>query len=171
MRRPSCCWTKPTRSSALPKDVFPTLLTIFMVSACAPGTPPGVDKAELDAAVSCAVGDPNTCVLIAEQGIGEVLYRFNTATACARQFPACDRPGLTTVAALLEATAKDSQVRQASCDTVADGSRGVGWAAGPIAGKNLVYAAVMEGDRVLPGMIMADRLEGALRRARVSTEP
>jgi hypothetical protein len=127
-----------------------------------------VDHDELDAAVSRAVGDPNTCVLIGKAGSGQVYYRYNTATACARDFPACDQPGTRKLKALLEATAKDRQPRALSCNTLADASRGVGWASGPIAGTDLVYAAMMEGDRVFPGRMMADRLETAFRRAKVS---
>jgi hypothetical protein len=130
-----------------------------------------VDREALDAAVSRAIGDPNSCLLIAEAGSGRTLYRYNTATACAREFPACEGPGTRKVSDLLEATAKDRKARQLSCNTLADASRGVGWAAGPIAGTDLVYAAMMEGDRAFPGRMMADRLEGAFRSAKVSKAP
>lgn len=141
---------------------------ILSVAACAPGAPPGVDKDQLDEAVSRAIGDPASCLLIAKAGGGRTLYRYNTATACARALPACDGPGQRTVADLLKAVAADGQARTLSCDTLADASRGVGWAAGPIAGTDLVYAAMMEGDRAFPGRMMADRLEGAFRRAGVT---
>ena len=144
------------------------LFAAALLAACSPDAPPGVDKLQLDEAVSQAVGDPNSCVLIAEKGSGRVLYRYNTATACAKEYPACDAPGARKVGDLLEATAKDGRPRLLSCNTVADASRGVGWASGPIAGKDLVYAAVMEGDRAFPGRMMADRLEGAFRRAKVA---
>ncbi|MBU1378562.1 MAG: hypothetical protein KKE02_15220 [Alphaproteobacteria bacterium] len=127
-----------------------------------------MDRDQLDAAVSQAVGDPSSCVLIAKAGSGKTLYRYNSATACAQEFPACDGPGTRKLSSLLEATAKDGQPRQLSCNTQADASRGVGWAAGPIAGTDLVYAAMMEGDRAFPGRMMADRLEGAFRKAKVS---
>jgi hypothetical protein len=39
----------------------------------------------------------------------------------------------------------------------------VGWASGPVAGRDLVYAAVMEGPRALPGRIMAEKLADALK--------
>ncbi len=165
MRRPSCSWMKAITSNAPPKGLAAALV---LLAACSPGAPPGVDKARLDEAVSRAIGDPNSCVLIARKGEGRALYRYNTATACAREWPACDKPGLTKLADLLEAAAKDGQPRLLSCDSAADGSRGVGWAAGPVAGKDLVYAAVMEGDRVLPGLIIASKLEGAFKRAGVS---
>lgn len=149
----------------------PALAMALTLGACAPGAPPGVDRDELDAAISKAIGDPGTCVLIGEAGSGKLLYRYNSATACDRELPACEGPGLTKPGKLLKQTAADGKVRRLSCDTAADGSRGVGWAAGPIAGTELVYAAVMEGDRAFPGMMMAQRLEGAFRRAKVSRTP
>lgn len=130
-----------------------------------------MNRDDLDAAVSKAVGDPNTCVLIAEAGSGKVLYRYNSATTCAREFPACDQPGTRKLSGLLDAVAKDGQPRTLSCNTQADASRGVGWAAGPVAGTKFVYAAMMEGERAFPGRMMADRLEGAFRKAGVSKAP
>jgi hypothetical protein len=139
------------------------------LAACAPsGAPSGVDRDQLDAAISKAIGDPNSCVLIAEKPSGRVLYQYNSATACANKWPACDHPGETKVKALLEATAKDGKARELSCDSLPDGSRGVGWASGAIPGKPLVYAAVMEGDRAFPGRMMAERLDSAFRRAKLS---
>jgi hypothetical protein len=147
----------------------PSLVALLLLSACSPsGAPPGVDRDQLDAAISKAIGDPNSCVLIAEKGSGRVLYQYNSATACAYTWPSCDHPGETKVKALLEATAKDGRPRELSCDSLPDGSRGVGWASGPIPGKPLVYAAVMEGDRAFPGRMMAERLDSAFRRAKVS---
>ncbi|MCR5872816.1 hypothetical protein LRS10_00585 [Phenylobacterium sp. J426] len=128
-----------------------------------------MDKDALDAAISRAIGDPNTCVVIAETG-GRTLYRYNTATTCAKRYTSCDGAGEMTVGDLLDAVGKDGRPRYLSCPTLADRSRGVGWAAAPIPGKDQVYAAVMEGDRSFPGRMMADRLEAAFRRAKVSSE-
>jgi hypothetical protein len=150
-------------------------LAALSLAACSPGGPPGVDRDTLDAEVSKAIGDPASCLLMAKAGSGRVIYRYNSATACARELPACSPDGKavgkTKVGDLLKAAAKDRQPRQLSCDSAPDGSRGVGWAAGPIAGTELVYAAVMEGDRSFPGRMMADRLEGAFRRAKLSKAP
>lgn len=169
MRPPWSFWTMTMRSRLPPRSLA-AAAAILALSACAPTAPPGVDQDELDAAVSKAIGDPATCVLIGKAGSGRLLYRYNTATACDRELPACDGPGLSKVGKLLERTAKDGQVRQLSCNTRADASRGVGWASGPVAGTDLVYAAMMEGERAFPGRMMADRLEGAFRRAKVSRE-
>ena len=169
MRRRWSCWMTPTRSRRPPEAVSAAAAAaLLLLSACSPGAPPGVDHDELDAAVSRAIGDPNSCLLIARKGSGSVLYRYNTATVCEREFPACDRPARTKVGKLLAATARDGQPRRLSCNTTADASRGVGWASGPIAGTDLVYAAVMEGDRAFPGLMMAERLDSAFHRAKVS---
>jgi hypothetical protein len=131
-----------------------------------------VDRDALDAQVSRAIGDPASCLLIARAGSGKLLYRYNSATTCDRELPNCtaegQAAGATKVKALLEATAKDRQPRRLSCSSSADRSRGVGWASGPIAGTDMVYAAVMEGERSFPGMMMADRIDAAFRRAKVS---
>jgi hypothetical protein len=139
-------------------------LSALALSACSPGAPKGVDKAQLDEAISNAIGDPATCVMIAEQATGKIVYRYNNHTACARSLPACDTPGERTVEDLVKATAKDGQARALSCYTQADASRGVGWASGPLAAKGLVYAAMMEGDRAFPGRMMAERLSRAFAK-------
>ena len=142
-----------------------------LVAACAPGAPKGVDKDQLDEAVSRAIGDPASCLLIAETPSGHVVYRYNTHTACDRALPACDVAGARKLDQLLDQTVKDGRSRQLSCNSAADASRGVGWASGVIPGKGLAYAAMMEGDRAFPGRMMAERLEGAFRRAKVSKAP
>ena len=161
--------TRSSRPLSRFAALAPLGLTLGLaLAACSPTAPPGVDRDDLDDAVSHAVGDPNTCVMIAEAGSGKVVYRYNSATTCVQEWPACDQPKSIKLRVLLEAVAKDRQHRRLSCNTTADASRGVGWAAGPIAGTQLVYAAVMEGDRAFPGRMMAERLDGAFRRAKVS---
>jgi hypothetical protein len=145
------------------KVLLAATLTLAL-SACSSGAPKGVDKAQLDEAISRAVGDPATCVMIAEQATGKVVYRYNSHTACARSLPACDQAGERTVEELVQATVKDGKARALSCYTAADASRGVGWASGPLTAKGLVYAAMMEGDRAFPGRMMADRLARAFAK-------
>jgi hypothetical protein len=140
-------------------------LAATALCACSPGLPKGVDKDRLDEGVSRAIGDPNTCLLIGRKADGQVLYRYNSHTACDRKLPACDAPVLRTVDDLLKATAKDGQARALSCNTTADASRGVGWASGVLPAKGLVYAAAMEGDRSFPGRMMAERLADAFKDA------
>jgi hypothetical protein len=135
-----------------------------LLAACAPGAPKGVDKDQLDEAVSRAIGDPASCLLIAERPGGHVVYRYNTHIACARALPACDTPGTRKLDQLLDQTVADGRSRQLSCNSAADASRGVGWASGVIPGKGLAYAAMMEGDRAFPGRMMADRLTSAFQK-------
>jgi hypothetical protein len=128
-----------------------------VLTACGPRLPAGVDADKLQEAVSDAVGDPNTCVLLGRQGSGEVVWRYNTHTTCARSLPSCEGAASRTVGDLLKAEAADGRARMLSCASV-------GWAAGA-AGHGLVYAAVMEGSRAMPGRVMADKLDGALKDA------
>jgi hypothetical protein len=164
-----CCRTMAMRSRRWTETPLAgALLAVLALCACSPTAPEGVDEATLDDAVSKAIGDPTTCVMIAERGTGKVVYRYNTNTMCDRDLPSCEGPGTRKVADLVKLTAKDGQPRTLSCDSTADASRGVGWAAGPVAGKPLVYAAVMEGDRAFPGRMMAERLTSAFRKAGLS---
>jgi hypothetical protein len=149
------------------REIAAISVLALMLAACSPGAPKGVDKDTLDAAISRAIGDPDTCLLIAEQASGKLVYRYNTHTACARLLPACagDAKAAQTIDQLLKATRKDGQPRRFSCPSTADASRGVGWASGPIPGKGLVYAAMMEGERAFPGRVMAERLDQAFKDA------
>ena len=151
----------------LARQIAVTCLAAAALTACAPGAPKGVDKDILDAAISRAIGDPQSCLLIAEQDSGKLVYRYNTHSACDRPLPSCvgPAPTLQTIDDLLKVTRKDGQSRAMSCNSVADASRGVGWASGAIPGKGLVYAAMMEGDRAFPGRMMADRLSLAFKDA------
>jgi len=145
------------------KIIAAVAFTALALAACSPGAPKGVDKAKLDDAISSAIGDPASCVMIFEQATSKLVYRYNSHTACARSLPACDHPGERTLDDLAQVTIKDGQSRALSCYTLADASRGVGWASGPLPGKGLVYVAMMEGDRAFPGRMMADRLARAFR--------
>ncbi len=138
---------------------------VVIVSACSPRLPTGVDTERLQEAISAGIGDPATCVLIGTRGSAKVAFRYNTRTTCARELPTCVGAARGTVGDLLRAVASDGQARAVSCSASDDGTRGVAWAAGPVSGRDLVYAAVMEGERTLPGHVMADRLAGAFKDA------
>ncbi len=133
------------------------------VAGC--GRSPGADLPAdaLDQAIGRAIGDPTTCVLIADAS-GKTLYRYGQDFNCERGLPACDRPGFASAKAALAAAPAG---RTASCASNANGSRSVGWAAGRIeSGKrDLIYSAVMEGDRALPGQEMSARLAQAFQNA------
>jgi len=151
----------PTRHLSI---AAPVAIAAALLAACSPEAPKGVDKDQLDTAVSRAIGDPYSCLLIAEQAGGRVVYRFNTHLACDRKLPACDAPQLRTLDDLLEATVKDGRPRQLSCSSSPDNSRGVSWASGVLPGKGLAYAAMMEGNRAFPGRMIAERLDTAFAK-------
>lgn len=134
-----------------------------ILAACAPGAPAGVEKAKLDEAVSRAIGDPGTCVLIGDGG--KVVYRYGTNVICGRKLPTCADSGVQTVAELLAVAPTSGLPKTASCRSNPEGTRIVAWAAGPIEGSDHVFAAVMEGDEVPPGVIIADKLKTAFARA------
>ena len=119
----------------------------------------------LDAGIGKAIGDPTTCVLIANRADGKVLYRYGDGFNCARGLPACDRPGVMSAEQALALAGGEG--RHASCNSTASGDRTVGWAAGKAssAKRDLIYSAVMEGQRTLPGMEMSARLDEAFRLA------
>ncbi len=140
-------------------------------AGCSSGAPKGVDKDKLDQAVSRAIGDPATCLLIAEQGSGKVVYQYNNHIVCGRSLPACDATGTRTTAQLLDAARQDGQAHLTSCTWPNDPSKGISWAAGPIPGKPFVYGALMEGNRALPGRMMAERLEDAFKSVGLEPAP
>ena len=130
------------------------------------GAAGGLPTGALDQAIGRAIGDPSTCLLLADRATGKVLYRYGESFNCVRGVPACDRPGYLSATQALTLAATPGG-RGASCPSVADGSRSVGWAEGVARGRrtNLVYSAVMEGQTALPGHEMAARLDDAFRKA------
>ncbi len=141
------------------------LIGLFAVSGC---SGPAAEKLPVDSlhdAIAKAVGDPGTCVLIADAG-GKVLYRYGEAFNCVRGLPACDRPGDLSATEALQ-LAHTVGGRAASCPSLPDGSRAVGWAEGPVASRRrtLIYSAMMEGQTALPGHEIASRLDEAFATA------
>jgi hypothetical protein len=130
----------------------------LLLAACAP-KPARLPSAKLDALIGDYIGDPTTCVLIADGKSGKVLYTYGDHFNCVRALPACDRPGTLSGRQAL-GLAKTAGGRGASCPSVADGSRSVGWAEGVVPGSSppLIYSAVMEGQAALPGIEMNTRL-------------
>jgi hypothetical protein len=115
--------------------------------------------AALDQAIAQGIGDPTTCVILADAVTGEVLYHYGEDFNCVRGLPACDRPGYLTARQALKLAATPGG-RETSCNSIPDGSRTVGWAEGTTfhGKRRLIYSAVMEGQMALPGHEMAARL-------------
>jgi hypothetical protein len=120
----------------------------------------------LDRAVGAAIGDPNTCLLLADRASGKVIYRYGAPFNCVRGVPACDRPGYMSARQALPLAARPGG-RRASCASNADGTRMVGWAEGeaPSRKRDLVYSAMMEGQTALPGQEINARLYDAFQKA------
>ena len=136
----------------------------LLAGACSPGGPKGVPPSQLDTQVGLAIGDPATCLILADAATGKVVYRYGSDFNCDRALPACDTPGTLTARTALGFAARG---RLASCPSVPDGSRTVGWAEGRVQStkRNLVFSAVMEGQRALPGHEMNARLYDAFQAA------
>ena len=143
------------------KQAITALAATLIVAACAPRGPK-LPTPALDQAIGNAVGDPDTCVLIAERATLRVVYSYNAGFNCVRALPACDRPGFLSAKQAL-AFARLPKGRFASCNSNPEGTRTVGWAEGAVKGSksDLVYSAVMEGQNSLPGIVMSGRLDDA----------
>ena len=140
------------------------VLTALALAACSPGAPDGVSKTALDTAIGDTIGDPNTCVLIGKAG-GGVVYQYGTHEVCGASWPACQGDASGTTSSLLAMVSKGGAPVAASCPSNVDGSRGVAWSAGPVAGRDLVYAARMEGVTTPPGRVIAEKLATAFKKA------
>jgi hypothetical protein len=143
-------------------------VAVLAAAACSRPVPAAsrLPSDALDHAIGDVVGDPATCVLVAERATRKVVYRYGDDFNCSRGLPACDRPGdLSAKAALALADSADG--RGASCPSNADASRTVGWAEGRVAspGRDLIYSAVMEGQTALPGQEISARLAQAFQHA------
>jgi hypothetical protein len=136
-----------------------------LLAACGPAGPPLPSDA-LDHAIARHIGDPDTCVLIADAASGRVLYQYGEDFNCTVTLPACDRPGQLSARKAL-AFARGDGAREKSCASNADGSRTVGWSEGAVASqkRKLIYSAVMEGERALPGEEISARLAQAFTDA------
>jgi len=135
------------------------LAAALALAACAPASSK-LPKDALDRSIGATIGDPTTCVLIVDRATGNTVYSYNGGFDCERGLPACDRPGFLSAKQAL-AFANLPGGREASCSSVPDGSRTVGWAEGRVvsARHDFVYSAVMEGQRALPGHEMSSRLD------------
>lgn len=140
-----------------PMRVIAGVMAGLALVACSPKAPAGVDAGELAQAVGQAVGDPGTCVILAQTGSGKVLWRSAKSYVCSRTLPSCVSAKEISVEALA-ASAANGAVLVTGCSNI-------GWAAGPTRRDGVVFAAVMQGDKALPGIEIARRLDKAFERA------
>jgi hypothetical protein len=141
---------------------------LVALTACAkpPPSGQGLHSNQLDTQIAAAIGDPTTCLLLADRATGRVVYRYGDDFNCSRALPACDSSATITAKDALRAATR-SGGRFASCPSLPDGSRMVGWAAGRVQStkRDLIFSAVMEGERALPGHEMNARLYDAFAKA------
>ena len=136
------------------------LIGTLWLAACAPSGPKGVDPDVLAQAVGDAVGDPGTCVILAERDSGKVLWRSAKPIVCARALPSCVSPARMTVEDLVDKAAKaliGSKLDDAALDAAAqacseackpiDDKRGTIKYRTKIAGVLLKRAAMIARDR------------------------
>ena len=152
------------------RAAIPCLAVLLLLAGCEKPAPGGVDLDALNNAIGSAVGDPATCVILAEKDTGKVVYRLGEPRICRREFTDCRTPPTVISADALIALAAKGDERAESCDIQGGASR-VAWASGPVtagAGAKhgpLVYAVNMEGVNALPGREIKARLEPALAQA------
>lgn len=134
-----------------------SVASILLLAACTPKGPKGVDPDLLAQAVGQSVGDPGTCVVLAERETGKIVWMSAKPYVCARTLPSC----VTAAERSVEDLAKEA----AKGGVLTTGCSNVTWAAGPTRRDNLVFAAVMQGERALPGIEITRRLDKAFERA------
>jgi hypothetical protein len=136
------------------------------LAACGPKSGQGLHTSQLDTQIAAAIGDPTTCVLLADAKTGQVVYRYGDDFNCVRALPACDTAGSLNAHTALQFAGQPGG-RMASCNSLPDGSRTVGWAEGRVEStkRQLIFSAVMEGQRALPGHEINARLFDAFQKA------
>lgn len=155
-----------TTGSSRRPDPRAALALAAALAACTPPSGQGLPRSQLDTLVGQAIGDPSTCLLLADRATGKVVYQYGDDANCGRPLPECDASGVMNARAALQYATRAGG-RMQSCPSVADGSRTVGWAEGkaPSAGRDLIYSAVMEGANALPGHEINARLYDAFQKA------
>jgi hypothetical protein len=157
------------RRALAPMALAPLALACAVAAglcACTPKAGRSLHDTQLDNQIAAAIGDPSTCLLLADAKSGQVIYRYGDDFNCSRGLPACDAAGTINAKAALQYATRPGG-RMTSCASVPDGSRQVGWDAGQVQGakRPLIFSAVMEGERALPGHEMNARLYDAFQKA------
>jgi hypothetical protein len=158
--------TSPATPKTRPRRRAIVVAAALALVACQPKSGQGLHASQLDTLIANAIGDPSTCVLLADAKTGQVVYRYGDDFNCVRSLPACDSPNSINAHTALQFASQPGG-RMASCASLPDGSRTVGWAEGRVESsqRNLIFSAVMEGQRALPGHEMNARLFDAFQKA------
>lgn len=136
---------------------------VLALAGCTPSSLAGVDQQSLEDEVARSIGDPSTCVLLADGQSGKIVWSSNLPSVCRRKIDLCTRPGKGAPKTAIKDVMRGARLA-ASCNSSFGPGRTVGWAGGRANGK-LIYVAVMEGDRALPGSEIQSRVEEAFQRA------
>lgn len=118
-----------------------------------------MDDYDLTAAIGGSVGDESLCVALADTDSGRVTWTYEAFNQCVLERQTCDE-------AVPVRTGEDWARMAAETGEAGFGScRDISWAYGQTGRDGVVYAALMAGERVLPGMIIQDRLERVFQQA------
>ena len=63
------------------------LAAALVLAACGPRSGQGLRTNQLDTQIAAAIGDPSTCVLLADARTGQVVYRYGDDFNCVRALP------------------------------------------------------------------------------------
>jgi hypothetical protein len=133
------------------------LVLCMNLAACGPKLPKSVNQDALEQSIAMSMGDMNTCVVLADRATGKIAWSTGLKEACRAKYPACTADKSIDV--------NDLAKQALSGVTVTTGCSLVSWAAGTAGKSTYVYAAVMSGERALPGREMSLRLDSAFAAA------
>ena len=133
------------------------LVLCTTLAACGPSLPKSVNQDALEQSIAMSMGDVNTCVVLVDRATGKIAWSTGLKEACRAKYPACTSNKSINVQDLAK-QAVGGLALTTGCDLVS-------WAAGPAGKSNYAYAAVMSGERALPGREMSLRLDAAFAAA------
>ena len=132
-------------------------LLLVTLAACGRSLPKSVNQDALEQSIAMSMGDLNTCVVLADRATGKIAWSTGLKAACRAKYRACTSDKMVDV--------KDLAKQAGGGLTVTTGCDLVSWAAGPAGKSTYAYAAVMAGERALPGREMSLRLDAAFAAA------
>ena len=133
------------------------LVLCMSLAGCGPSLPKSVNQDALEQSIAMSMGDANTCVVLSDRATGKIAWSTGLKEACRAKYRACTSDKMIDV--------KDLAKQAVGGLTVTTGCDLVSWAAGPAGKSTYTYAAVMSGERALPGREMSLRLDAAFAAA------